>query len=264
MMQTLAEAYLRNGLGMDTCLDGEKASTDAGRESRKRLGDSLFCLVAEKCPCCKETALHKEDGVVILSRARAEMVEEDARIHVMGAGDGAGGGGGEGESAGEGDVVSQGLTGVGRPTVLAGSAPDGASHGRPVCGAQGAPPLAATPVVHSVVAAHRDCASAALLRSTALLGSAADAASQDAAARDAASCAPGDIDVPTPSWMRRMVLLRDGNRCRCCRRRYLLMAHHVIFRSEGGETHPRNLVSLCALCRARHNEHYAASRIMPR
>jgi hypothetical protein len=26
------------------------------------------------------------------------------------------------------------------------------------------------------------------------------------------------------------------------------MAHHVIFRSEGGETHPRNLVGLCATC----------------
>jgi hypothetical protein len=163
MMQTLAEAYLRNGLAMDASLQGEEAtrSTNAGREARKRLGDSLFCLVAEKCPSCKETALHKEDGPVILSRAKAEMVEEDARIHVM--------------------AVSDGYA-------------------------------------------------------------------ADAASRDGASRGPGEIDDPTPSWMRRMVLLRDGNRCRCCRRRYLLMAHHAIFRSEGGETHPRNLVGLCGTC----------------
>ena len=209
MLTTLAEAYLRNGLGLDLEArvptsapgdgdegdGGDKRTSDdgglgiggsadkgwgeggGGKEARKRLGDSLFCLVAERCPTCKETVLHKEDGPVILSRAKAEMVAEDARVHEL--------------------------------AVCDGSAADAASRG-----------------VSD--------------------GSAAGAASQTA--RDGGSKAPGETDIPTPSWMRRMVLLRDGNRCLCCRRRYLLMAHHVLFRSQGGETHPSNLASLCSTC----------------
>jgi hypothetical protein len=72
------------------------------------------------------------------------------------------------------------------------------------------------------------------------------------------------IDIPTPAWMREAVLLRDGMKCVCCGGRNLLMAHHVDFRSHGGKTVPSRLCSLCALCRARHKAHYAASRIMPR
>jgi hypothetical protein len=81
--------------------------------------------------------------------------------------------------------------------------------------------------------------------------------------RDGKDCSTR-MDIPTPSWMREAVLLRDGMKCVCCEGRNLLMAHHVDFRSNGGRTVPSQLCSLCALCRARHNEHYAASRIMPR
>jgi hypothetical protein len=43
-----------------------------------------------------------------------------------------------------------------------------------------------------------------------------------------------------------------------------LEGHHVQHWADGGETKLENLLHLCWLCRARHNQHYAASVIMPR
>ncbi len=59
---------------------------------------------------------------------------------------------------------------------------------------------------------------------------------------------PAKIDRPTPSWLRRAVLARDGGRCRNCNSRWGPMVHHVRFRSEGGPTRAENLVSLCGRC----------------
>src|SRR6266540_666257 len=58
---------------------------------------------------------------------------------------------------------------------------------------------------------------------------------------------------------------RDLGRCRMpgCSRR-AVHAHHVEPRSHGGADTPDNLVALCALCRSRHNAHYADSELMPR
>ncbi len=56
------------------------------------------------------------------------------------------------------------------------------------------------------------------------------------------------IDRPTPSWMQKMVLSRDGHRCRSCHGKWELMVHHVEWRSHGGRTHPTNLLSLCGSC----------------
>ena len=53
---------------------------------------------------------------------------------------------------------------------------------------------------------------------------------------------------PTPPWMRRQVLARDGHRCRHCRTRTDLNAHHIVFREDGGPTVPANLVALCLRC----------------
>lgn len=60
---------------------------------------------------------------------------------------------------------------------------------------------------------------------------------------------PG-IDQPTPAWLRKAVIARDGGRCRSCRSPRGLMVHHVQFRSRGGRTKPENLVTLCAQCHA--------------
>jgi len=58
---------------------------------------------------------------------------------------------------------------------------------------------------------------------------------------------------------------RDGWRCTVpgCTRHRGLHAHHLHFRSAGGGDEPENLTTLCALCRYRHNQHYAEQRIMP-
>lgn len=45
-----------------------------------------------------------------------------------------------------------------------------------------------------------------------------------------------------------VVLKRDHYRCRSCKYRQNLTAHHIIFRSEGGPDATWNLVTLCASC----------------
>lgn len=57
-----------------------------------------------------------------------------------------------------------------------------------------------------------------------------------------------EIDVTTPPELRQGVLLRDGQRCRACRSRHRLMAHHVKFRAQGGRTELANLLTLCSRC----------------
>ena len=49
-----------------------------------------------------------------------------------------------------------------------------------------------------------------------------------------------------------------------CTNRIFLEGHHIQHWADGGETKLTNLALLCSLCRARHNEHYAAYRVMPR
>ncbi len=58
------------------------------------------------------------------------------------------------------------------------------------------------------------------------------------------------VDQPTPVWLRRAVLARDGRRCRSCRSVLDLMVHHVRFRSRGGPSRAENLVTLCCRCHA--------------
>jgi len=66
--------------------------------------------------------------------------------------------------------------------------------------------------------------------------------------------------------MRRSVLARDQHRCRVpgCQNTTFLDLHHIVLRSEGGQNHAENLLTLCGLCRARHKPHYAAYGFMPR
>ncbi|HEY3494655.1 MAG TPA: HNH endonuclease signature motif containing protein, partial [Polyangiaceae bacterium] len=50
-----------------------------------------------------------------------------------------------------------------------------------------------------------------------------------------------------PPSIRRMVLRRDGGRCRVpgCRHAVYVDAHHIQLRAEGGRHHPENLATLC-------------------
>ncbi|MCC6783029.1 MAG: HNH endonuclease [Planctomycetes bacterium] len=57
-------------------------------------------------------------------------------------------------------------------------------------------------------------------------------------------------DHATPPALRTRVLARDGHACANCRGRRGLHAHHVIWRSKGGESSLRNLVTLCSRCHA--------------
>lgn len=47
------------------------------------------------------------------------------------------------------------------------------------------------------------------------------------------------------------VLQRDGFKCRHCKFRNTLSAHHIIFRSQGGDDADWNLISLCDECHIR-------------
>jgi 5-methylcytosine-specific restriction endonuclease McrA len=62
----------------------------------------------------------------------------------------------------------------------------------------------------------------------------------------------------------KQVLARDRGFCQVpgCSRA-ATQAHHIEYRSAGGADEPWNLISLCALCRARHKAHYAERGIMP-
>lgn len=55
-------------------------------------------------------------------------------------------------------------------------------------------------------------------------------------------------DSKTDPALRARVLTRDGHRCRSCRSRYELMAHHIVPRAKGGKTRAFNLITLCMRC----------------
>ena len=54
--------------------------------------------------------------------------------------------------------------------------------------------------------------------------------------------------LPTPEYkaLTLFVHSRDGWRCRFCHSRNALHAHHIIYRSQGGEDTSGNLITLCA------------------
>jgi len=54
-----------------------------------------------------------------------------------------------------------------------------------------------------------------------------------------------------PDSLRAQVLLRDGGRCRRCRRAINLEVDHIIPVSKGGETEESNLQTLCRRCNRR-------------
>jgi 5-methylcytosine-specific restriction endonuclease McrA len=73
-----------------------------------------------------------------------------------------------------------------------------------------------------------------------------------------------------PAAVRRAVYERDGGRCRFvdeqgrrCTARHGLEFHHRHPVAMGGDHSPQAMALACKLCRARHNLHYADSRIMP-
>jgi 5-methylcytosine-specific restriction endonuclease McrA len=44
------------------------------------------------------------------------------------------------------------------------------------------------------------------------------------------------------------VLHRDGWKCRSCRSRNSLTAHHIVYRSHGGDDADWNLITVCGYC----------------
>ncbi len=57
-----------------------------------------------------------------------------------------------------------------------------------------------------------------------------------------------DRDTPTTPRLRREILRRDGNVCRCCGGKKNLTVHHVTWRRYGGRTVAWNLVTHCEGC----------------
>jgi len=60
--------------------------------------------------------------------------------------------------------------------------------------------------------------------------------------------------LSTSSQQRMDIFRRDNFTCRVCGLPYppeLLVAHHALFRREGGEDDPKNLVTVCRRCHAR-------------
>jgi hypothetical protein len=81
--------------------------------------------------------------------------------------------------------------------------------------------------------------------------------------------APSSRRIPDP--IKREVWTRDGEQCtfrdrsgRRCPARERLEFHHLTPFAQGGDHSASNITLRCSLCRSRHNEHYAAWRIMPR
>jgi len=69
-----------------------------------------------------------------------------------------------------------------------------------------------------------------------------------------------------PPALRRKVKHRDHGTCRVpwCRSSRNCDQHHIVPLSRGGKHTEENLITLCDLCRARHNSHYADYPVMPR
>jgi hypothetical protein len=56
------------------------------------------------------------------------------------------------------------------------------------------------------------------------------------------------LEKPKYTALCRGVMDRDGWKCRCCKRRGPLHAHHIIFRSHGGDDVTWNLITVCDEC----------------
>ena len=76
--------------------------------------------------------------------------------------------------------------------------------------------------------------------------------------------------APIPAALLHKVHLRDQKKCqysdsegRLCGESRFTEIHHVRPLHMGGVDELRNLMTICKLCRMRHNRHYAESRIMP-
>jgi hypothetical protein len=52
------------------------------------------------------------------------------------------------------------------------------------------------------------------------------------------------------------VFRRDNYKCRCCKLRRPLHAHHVKYRSQGGDDAEYNLLSLCEACHEAEHDRY--------
>lgn len=55
--------------------------------------------------------------------------------------------------------------------------------------------------------------------------------------------------LESQSDWRKQIIQRDGKRCKLCKSDYWLEAHHIIYKSQGGErTNPLNGIMLCKKC----------------
>jgi hypothetical protein len=65
------------------------------------------------------------------------------------------------------------------------------------------------------------------------------------------TCQDGFADRRVPDHVRAAVLVRDGGRCRKCRRAINLEMDHIVPVSKGGKTEESNLQTLCRRCNRR-------------
>ena len=60
---------------------------------------------------------------------------------------------------------------------------------------------------------------------------------------------PKKKKLESQSEWRQQIIRRDGKRCKLCGSTYWLEAHHIIYKSRGGErTNPLNGIMLCKTC----------------
>ena len=60
---------------------------------------------------------------------------------------------------------------------------------------------------------------------------------------------PKKKKLESQSEWRKQIIRRDGKRCKLCGSDYWLEAHHIIYKSQGGErTNPLNGIMLCKQC----------------
>jgi 5-methylcytosine-specific restriction endonuclease McrA len=66
------------------------------------------------------------------------------------------------------------------------------------------------------------------------------------------------LRLPLPEYKRlcEKVHIRDNWRCKICRYRHDLHAHHIVFRSQGGPDSSDNLITICQDCHEAIHDRY--------
>lgn len=86
----------------------------------------------------------------------------------------------------------------------------------------------------------------------AAIGAMCDADIQTLVTENGRPLALGRTVHTVPTWMRPIIIDRDGG-CQCCGSTRWLEVHHIVHWIDGGLTDPSNLITLCRGCHQRHH-----------